>query len=45
MNFFDQFLFLFSLEAVVPLGEAGLTGTILNQYKLDGHFSVRKTVF
>ena len=37
MNFLNQFLLLLGLEAIVPLGEAGLAGAVLDQDELDRH--------
>ena len=37
MNLLDEFLFLLGLEVVVPLGQAGLAGPVLDQDELDGH--------
>jgi hypothetical protein len=37
VNLLDEFLLLFRLEAVVPLGQAGLAGAVLNQDELDRH--------
>ena len=37
MNLLDELLLLLGLEAVVPLGEAGFAGPILDQDELDRH--------
>ena len=37
MNLLDELLFLLGLEVVVPLGQAGLAGPVLDQDELDGH--------
>lgn len=39
MNFFDEFLFLLGLEAVVPLRQSGLASSILDEDELDRHLS------
>jgi len=38
MDFLDQFLLLLGLEVVVPLGQPGLSGPVLDQDELDRHF-------
>ena len=37
VNFFNEFLFLLGLEAVVPLRQSGLARSILDQDELDRH--------
>lgn len=43
VDFLDEFLLLFGLEIVVPLGQTGLAGPVLDQDELDGHGEDRMT--
>ena len=38
VNFFNQFLLLFSFKITVPFGQASFAGSILNQNELYRHF-------
>jgi len=37
MHLLDEFLLLFGLKVIVPLGQAGLSSAILDQNELDRH--------
>lgn len=39
VDLFDEFLFLLRLKIVIPLGQPGLAGSVLDEDEFNGHGS------